>query len=133
MTDSQKVIGKYILENYPLAAFLSAAEFAREAGVSGATIVRFAQELGFSGFTEMKNSIKSQLRGSAPEEKREQIHAMGLSESKGLDELFQSYDEALLESGAQAIFKARDIYFAALGSAVALQNFPPERFPKTMR
>lgn len=134
MTDSQKTIGRYILENYHFVASLSAAEFAHEVGVSDATIVRFAQELGFSGFTEMKNYIKPHMRGNAPhlqfvessdtpKEKREQILNMGKSDINGLEELFLNYDETIIDKAAQAIFEAKNIYFIALGSAMTLQNF----------
>lgn len=134
MTDSQQTICKYILRNYHLVATLSAAEFAAEVGVSDATIVRFAQELGFSGFTEMKNYLKTCMRGNAPhlqftpandspEEERTQVLQLVQSEIADLENLFLDYDEASIEEAVQAIFAAKKIYFVALGSSMLLQDF----------
>ncbi len=134
MTDSQQAIGKYILQNYHLVATLSAAEFAREVGVSDATIVRFAQELGFSGFTEMKNYIKTYMRGNAPHlqfmpannnprEEHDQILQLIQSEIADLENLFLDYDAASIEEAVEAIFAAKKIYFAALGSSMLVQDF----------
>lgn len=134
MTDSQQKIGIFILDNPHLVASLSAAEFAKEVGVSDATIVRFAQEIGFSGFTEMKNSIKQSMRGHSPyvnflpyatnelQQQHNQIAKLGKADTQSLENLFANYDATLIETAIQSICNADKIYFMALGSAMILQD-----------
>lgn len=59
LTKSQQQIARYLVENPGQVAFLSITELAKETGVSEATIVRYAKELGFSGFQELKERIRS--------------------------------------------------------------------------
>ena len=42
----QRLIAKYILENYDKAAFMTAGKLGKTVGVSESTVVRFAAELG---------------------------------------------------------------------------------------
>ncbi len=54
-------LAAYIAENYRQAAFLSSRQLAARAGVSPATVVRFAWELGYSGFAAMRAAIQERL------------------------------------------------------------------------
>ena len=46
---SQKIISKYILEDYDKAAYMTASKLGKAVNVSESTVVRFAIELGFEG------------------------------------------------------------------------------------
>lgn len=62
MSDAKQKVGRYLLENWQETAFMSAAKLAREVGVSESVVVRFAQDLEFSGFPELQNAIQKVLR-----------------------------------------------------------------------
>lgn len=51
---AEKVLGEYILKNVQLIPGMSVAELSNQSGVSQATIVRFAQNLGVDGFKGLK-------------------------------------------------------------------------------
>lgn len=51
-------LADFILENTLDAGFLTATELARRVGVDPATVVRFSQELGYSGYRELSREIK---------------------------------------------------------------------------
>jgi Transcriptional regulators len=51
---AEKILGNYILENVQAIPALSVAELSRKSGVSQATVVRFAQNLGVDGFKGLK-------------------------------------------------------------------------------
>lgn len=53
----QKILANYILENYQTASFLNSTNLAKAAGVSGSTVIRFADELGYDGFPKMKAAM----------------------------------------------------------------------------
>ncbi len=53
-----RVLADFILENTLDVGFLTATELARRVGVDPATVVRFSQELGYSGYRELSREIK---------------------------------------------------------------------------
>ena len=50
LSKGQKSIADFILNHYEEAAYMTASRIGRETGVSESTVVRFATELGYSGF-----------------------------------------------------------------------------------
>ena len=62
LTKSEIRISRYILKNQDEVAFTSVAELASHLEVSEATVVRFAQTLGFSGFPDMRTALQASFR-----------------------------------------------------------------------
>lgn len=58
----QKRIAAYILTDYDKAAFMSAADLGRLAGVSESTAVRFAAALGYEGYPAMQKALQELVR-----------------------------------------------------------------------
>ncbi len=52
----QKLIGKFIVNHYDKAAFMTASKLGTTVGVSESTVVRFAAELGYDGYPDMQKS-----------------------------------------------------------------------------
>ena len=66
LSKGQKLIAEYILENYDKAAFMTASKLGISVGVSESTVVRFANELGFSGYPKLQKALLSFLHLSFP-------------------------------------------------------------------
>ena len=64
LSKGHKAIARYILEHKQVAADQTAAAIGRAVGVSESTVVRFAAEIGFSGFPELMYVLKNQLKSS---------------------------------------------------------------------
>lgn len=62
LTEKQKKLADYIRINYRTVVFLACVPLAKEVGVSEATVVRFANALGYEGFTEMINHIREYMK-----------------------------------------------------------------------
>lgn len=62
LTESQKVIANYIVENPQKFALSSIRELERELDTSKSTIVRLAQSLGYGGFYELKSAFLKIIR-----------------------------------------------------------------------
>ena len=62
---SRKAIARYLIDHLSEAPFLSAQDLARKTNTTGSTVVRFAQHLGFSGYTEMMKAAWDEHRLSA--------------------------------------------------------------------
>ena len=58
----QKRIGRYILDHYDQAAFMTASKLGKLTEVSESTVVRFAAELGFDGYPSMQKALQEMAR-----------------------------------------------------------------------
>ena len=66
MTPSERAIAQYILNHESEVIYLTARELADRVGVSDASIVRFCQSIGYSGFRELKLRIALETQASEP-------------------------------------------------------------------
>lgn len=68
MSKAQRALAHHVLRNYQSVAFSTISELARQAGVSEATVVRFANTLGFSGYPpfqkEVRRIVRADLKGT---------------------------------------------------------------------
>jgi DNA-binding MurR/RpiR family transcriptional regulator len=61
LSEKQRRIAEYLLAEPWKVAFSSAAEVGSRIGVNAATVVRFAQALGYHGFGELQDGVRSRL------------------------------------------------------------------------
>jgi DNA-binding MurR/RpiR family transcriptional regulator len=62
LTPSFRKLAEFMLQNQLDAAFMTATELANRLDVDAATVVRFAQELGYTGFRELSKEIQEIVR-----------------------------------------------------------------------
>ena len=63
MTQSQKRIAEYIVENAEAVAFSTVDQLANELNVNPSTIVRFTYRLGLNGFPDLQERTRQLVRG----------------------------------------------------------------------
>jgi DNA-binding MurR/RpiR family transcriptional regulator len=83
LTKSQQRIASYLLASYDEAAFLSVADLAEHLSVSEATVVRFAQAIGYDGFRQLHRCLQRLYRAKATPASRLQRKLGELSGSQG--------------------------------------------------
>jgi DNA-binding MurR/RpiR family transcriptional regulator len=129
-------IAEFVLDHPTDVALGTVAEIAQRAGVPPSAIVRFANALGFGGFTEMQQIFRSRLvAGVAPSYKArltrmkdEEKSTLGrkpaavlerfVTEARtSLTTLSQSVSTRDLEKATGILRKARDIYLLGLGGS----------------
>jgi len=68
LSKAERRVGRALLADYPSAGLASAARLAERAEVSPPTVLRFAQSLGFEGFTDLQVTLRAELsaRSSGP-------------------------------------------------------------------
>lgn len=59
----QRKLAQYICENCDRAAFMTADMLAGAAGVSESSVVRFARQLGYEGYSDMRKAMQQVIRG----------------------------------------------------------------------
>ena len=62
LTPAEEGIAKAILDRYPQSALLNGRDLARLAGVSPASVTRFAAKLGYAGFQDLQDVLKVEIR-----------------------------------------------------------------------
>lgn len=62
LTPRERLLATYVLDNLEHVPLLNSAQLASEAGLSSATVTRFSQSIGYSGFVELRSSLRSELR-----------------------------------------------------------------------
>jgi DNA-binding MurR/RpiR family transcriptional regulator len=111
-------VAAYSLDNPDEIAFGTAASIAASAGVQPSTLIRFAQHLGFAGFTSLQSVFRERLRerNSSYEERLSGIRAAGNdgTTNRGILTGFLAASESSLAT------IARTLNDASLDRAVAL-------------
>jgi len=131
---SQRKIADYIITNYDKAAYMTANRLSSGAGVSESTVVRFAMELGYEGYPEMRKALQDTMRGKLTSVQRIKVtkDIMGSRDilshvlSSDIEQIRNTMDE--IDSGGfnravDAIVEAKNIYILGLRSASFLANF----------
>ena len=74
LSGAKKRVAYYILDNWLEAAFLPASKVARSADVSESVVVRFSQDLGYSGFPQFQKELQVILKSRLANPKDEIIN-----------------------------------------------------------
>ncbi len=130
----QRRIAKYISENYDKAAFMTASKLGQVVDVSESTVVRFAAELGYDGYPEMRRALQDMVRNRLTSVQRIKV-AKDLMESQDIlsyvlssdiDQIRMTLEEVNrkdFDAAVDAIVNAGNIYICGLRSSSALANF----------
>ncbi|MCP8882491.1 MurR/RpiR family transcriptional regulator [Devosia sp. XJ19-1] len=122
-------VAAYALEHPDEVAFGTTASIAAAAQVQPSTLVRFAQNFGFDGFSGLQLLFQARLKGrnSSYEDRLRQLESGGASETESstilkgfvsaahqsLDALSQAIDPAQLERAIDLLARAETIYLIA--------------------
>jgi len=61
LSKKHKVIARYVIDNDYFTSFASASLLGEKTNTTAATVVRFAQALGYDGFTELQDALRSEM------------------------------------------------------------------------
>ncbi len=124
----QRKLARFLLENQAQVSFSTANAVGSAVGTSGATVVRFAQLLGYRGFSELRESLRdASLPFPAFLEQLGNLGDLSLSspadlvrlvlryEQENLAETSRSLDASALYDAARAIANARTVTLVGSG------------------
>lgn len=132
----QRAIAEYILDHLQTVPFLSIPELARRIGVSEATVVRFAQRIGYAGFAELKMKLVDMLqsrldqgREPAPEVIVEDIlSSVSVLETTNIGRTVEAIDRSTFKNAAEALFAADHVYTFGMGVSAHLAELASYTF-----
>ena len=130
----QKQIGRYMLEHYDKAAFMTASKLGSIVCVSESTVVRFANELGFEGYPELQRSLQELIRTKLTSVQRIEIANDRIADGNVLDKILTSdidkirttmerIDRAAFDRAVDLIVNADHIDISGMRSAALLSGF----------
>ena len=122
-------VAAYALDNPDEIAFGTTASIAASAGVQPSTLIRFAQQLGFDGFTSLQSVFRERLRerNTTYEERlaalrdeaqngatnRAMLDGFLAASVRSLDLMARSVDEATLDRAVGILARAETLYILA--------------------
>lgn len=127
MRSNSRKIGTYILDNQHNAAFASIHEVSAAVGLSSASLVRFARNLGLDGYQSFKKELQDEIRHRlSPDDKIAFYKLDSLPEEQQVKKLFENEMNNLkgtlgslkleeLERMVQGIRAARKIFICGFG------------------
>lgn len=130
----QKLIGKYIIQNYDKAAFMTASRLGATVGVSESTVVRFATEVGYEGYPQLQRALQELIRNRLTTVQRIEVtnEQMGNTDiltkvlSMDIERIRRTLEEMSVEqfrAAANSIIEAKNIYILGIRSSAALAQF----------
>lgn len=130
----QNRIARYISENADKAAFMTAAKLGQKVGVSESTVVRFALELGFEGYPEMRKALQEMIRNRLTSVQRIEVAKTVIGGRDTLSAILNSDMENILrtqgevdrrcfDAAVEALLKAKHIYILGTRTSAALSMF----------
>ena len=130
----QKLISRYILDNYDKAAYMTASKLGSIVHVSESTVVRFAIELGYAGYPEFQHALQELVRTHLTSFQRMEVtnHLIGdgdilskvlLGDAEKIKHTLEEVDRVAFDSAVDHIVQARTIYVLGVRSSATLAGF----------
>lgn len=130
----QRLISKYIMEDYDKAAFMTANRLGKTVGVSESTVVRFAVDLGFDGYPSMQKAMQEMVLNRLTSVQRIEVANNRIGDQDVVSMVIQSDMEKLRQTGetlsrqefdaaVNAILGAKRVYILGVRSAAPLADF----------
>jgi DNA-binding MurR/RpiR family transcriptional regulator len=118
LSPKHKRLARFILNNKYFMSFASAHQAGERTGTSAATVVRFAQTLGYEGYAEMQRSIRAELPSYLRAMDRLKSHLESPEEANGMPENVFQTDISNIQRTARNLSKEKlDAATQALANA----------------
>lgn len=130
----QRIIAKYILNNYDKAAFMTAGKLGKIVGVSESTVVRFAAELGYDGYPSMRKALQEMIRNRLTSVQRievakdiindtDLVKSIIGSDIQNLQATMDLLKEDNFNKLVDLIVEAKNVYIVGMRTSTALASF----------
>lgn len=130
----QRLIAKYIEEHPEKVAFMTASKLGINVGVSESTVVRFAMELGYSGYPALQQAMQEMVRNKLTSLQRLEMTFNNTEKAKLLDSVLdqdiniikrtkEHMNRDSFYTAVKALVPIKKVYILGAGSSLALATF----------
>jgi len=134
LSKGQKLIAEFIEQHYDRAAFLTASKLGEYVGVSESTVVRFATELGYSGYPQLQKAMQEMIKDKLTSVQRIEVSAAKIGDgdvlecvlNQDIQKIRRTLEETSredFERAVNSIIEAENIYIFGTRSASSIANF----------
>lgn len=135
LTPKQKKIAKYIMDNPYLVSYISASDLGEKNNTTAATVVRFAQSLGYDGYPQLQDALRVELpnymtttarmqkRMSAETPPHSSLQQVFYTDIRNIERTASTVSEELINDALDAIIKAKRIWVTGAGLSYAPSVF----------
>lgn len=121
---NQRKIAEFFIESFDQIPFLSVQDIARKTDASVASVVRFAQRIGFSGFSEMRDEIAATLQNQIKNKdifplienlEEDSLTYVANQDIRNINDTLNLIDRNNFNRAVELIMTAKRIFTAGLG------------------
>lgn len=134
LSKGQKKIADYIRKNYDKAAFMTAQRLSFASGTSESTVVRFAAELGYSGYSQFQQKLQEMMRNRLTSLQRMEVAFSRIGSGDIVENVMNSdleniratidgMDKNAFDGAVNALTGARTVYVLGIRTSSALAGF----------
>lgn len=135
LSPKQRRLARFVLDNKYFMSFAPASQAAEKTNTSAATVVRFAQALGYEGFSEMQNALRAEIPSDLTAVERmqarlgrlpsdaENTHQMFAMDIHNIQKTASSLSREKLRQAAGEILEAKNIYIVGSGLSAGSAQF----------
>ena len=126
LTRSQQMLADFVAESYQAVAFMTASRVAKRLGVNEATVIRFAQRLGYAGYPDLiadvRRIIHAELQAPYEESQASPVHfgAIAAEELESAQRLLSHIAPEAAQCAADRLREAERIVIIAQALAAPL-------------
>jgi DNA-binding MurR/RpiR family transcriptional regulator len=130
---NQRKIANYFVDNFDKVSFLTVQDISRSTGASVASVVRFAQRIGFSGFSELREAIADSLQShlSNPQNftlfdkgnpEKDILTSVANLDIQNINDTLSIIEREVFDSSISMILKSKRVFTAGLGISYLLSE-----------
>ena len=133
LSKSHRIIMSYIVDNHEKAIFMTANALAKQCEISESTVVRFANAMGYDGYTELQEAIRNAAKKRLTAQQRVSIlseieesqvlSAVLKNDINNIKQTTELLDTTAFENAVTALLGARRVCVMGLRSAAPLAQF----------
>lgn len=136
-TSTERIIAKYILENYNEVLNCSAQSLGEKTGTSAAAIIRFSKKIGFNGFSELKMNLAQSQKISdetldiiinADDDLSTMVEKCCQLNTNTVLTTYQLIDLELLDRAIQLLVNAQTVYLFGVGGSDVIASDISQKF-----
>ena len=131
LSKGQKKIANAIINDYDKTAYLTAAKLGQLVGVSESTVVRFADELGYEGYSQFQHAVQELVRTKLTPNQRIEVTKQRIGRGDVIDSVMESdinkikytyerLNRKAFSEAVDAILSAKTLYITGARSSEPL-------------
>lgn len=131
LPNRHKILADYVIENFDKIPFLNVQQISGATSLSVASVVRFAQRIGFKGFLEMRDQISEELQHRIQNKeifslvdngkiRNNILSSVANLDIENINSTLHTLDKKNYEASIKMIMSAKRVYTAGLGISFLL-------------